>query len=138
MIHQHHIGLFAYMLQFNIQIKPPFERVLFSVTSGWILSIVCKTMSKDNISIRKFVYWPNFELSEDGSNIEVGTGAGLDVKVTISNSLVQCVGQTLTEKCRWFKVNVKYLASGQDFSIVSFVWLFRYSNSQISVCNICV
>ena len=95
-------------------------------------------MSKDNISIRKFVYWPNFELSEDGSNIEVGTGAGLDVKVTISNSLVQCVGQPLTEKCRWFKVNVKYLASGQDFSIVCLVWLFRYSNSHISVCNICV
>ncbi|XP_022328746.2 uncharacterized protein LOC111127789 [Crassostrea virginica] len=74
-------------------------------------------MSKDNISIRKFVYWPNFELSEDGSNIEVGTGAGLDVKVTISNSLVQCVGQPLTEKCRWFKVNVKYLASGSFIMI---------------------
>lgn len=69
-------------------------------------------MSKDNKSIRKFIYWPNFELSEDGSNIEVGTGAGLDVKVTISNSLVQCVGQPLSEKCRWFKMNIKYLATG--------------------------
>lgn len=69
-------------------------------------------MSKDNKSIRKFIYWPNFELGEDGSNIEVGTGAGLDVKVTISNSLVQCVGQPLSEKCRWFKMNIKYLATG--------------------------
>lgn len=72
-------------------------------------------MSKDNKSIRKFIYWPNFELSEDGSNIEVGTGAGLDVKVTISNSLVQCVGQPLSEKCRWFKMNIKYLATGLLF-----------------------
>lgn len=71
-------------------------------------------MSKDNKSIRKFIYWPNFELGEDGSNIEVGTGAGLDVKVTISNSLVQCVGQPLSEKCRWFKMNIKYLATGRS------------------------
>lgn len=77
-------------------------------------------MSKDNKSIRKFIYWPNFELSEDGSNIEVGTGAGLDVKVTISNSLVQCVGQPLSEKCRWFKMNIKYLATGLLFFFVYF------------------
>ncbi|XP_062584340.1 uncharacterized protein LOC134246086 [Saccostrea cucullata] len=69
-------------------------------------------MSKDHVSVRKFVYWPNFEISEDGSNIDVGTGAGLDVKVTISNSLVQYVEQPLTEKCRWFKMNIKYLAPG--------------------------
>lgn len=77
-------------------------------------------MSKDNKSIRKFIYWPNFELSEDGSNIEVGTGAGLDVKVTITNSLVQCVGQPLSEKCRWFKMNIKYLATGLLLILVYF------------------
>lgn len=45
-------------------------------------------MFKDNKFIRKFVYWLNFEFSEDGSNIEVGIGVGFDVKVIISNSLV--------------------------------------------------
>lgn len=81
-------------------------------------------MSKDNKSIRKFVYWPNFELSEDGSNVEVGTGAGLDVKVTISNSLVQCVGQPLSEKCRWFKMNINYLATGVQLFFCIFLYIF--------------
>lgn len=82
-------------------------------------------MSKDNKSIRKFVYWPNFELSDDGSNIEVGTGAGLDVKVTISNSLVQCVGQPLSEKCRWFKMNINYLATGVQLFFCIFLYIFQ-------------
>lgn len=81
-------------------------------------------MSKDNKSIRKFVYWPNFELSDDGSNVEVGTGAGLDVKVTISNSLVQCVGQPLSEKCRWFKMNINYLATGVQLFFCIFLYIF--------------
>lgn len=82
-------------------------------------------MSKDNKSIRKFVYWPNFELSEGGSNVEVGTGAGLDVKVTISNSLVQCVGQPLSEKCRWFKMNINYLATGVQLFFCIFLYIFQ-------------
>lgn len=82
-------------------------------------------MSKDNKSIRKFVYWPNFELSEDGSNVEVGTEAGLDVKVTISNSLVQCVGQPLSEKCRWFKMNINYLATGVQLFFCIFLYIFQ-------------
>ena len=70
-------------------------------------------MPKGDSTMRQFVYWPNFELSEDGRTVDVGTGAGLDVQVTILNSLVQCIGQPVTEKCRWFRMKIQEIVPGR-------------------------